>query len=108
MKKEIPVAELQFGMYVAQLDRPWTETPFMFQGFELKSDQELEALKKYCKTVFIETEKGLDLPDRSQIKPGPAAPAKPGASVLTEIKSKTRYEERASVDVEMPRARAPR
>jgi HD-GYP domain-containing protein (c-di-GMP phosphodiesterase class II) len=106
MKKEIPVAELQFGMYVAQLDRPWTDTPFMFQGFELKSDQELEALKKYCKTVFIETDKGLDLPDRSQLKPGPAAPAKPGASVLTEIKAKTRYEERASVDVEMPRARA--
>ena len=78
----------------------------MFQGFELKNDRELEALKKYCKTVFIETEKGLDLPDRSKLKAGPVSQTKPGASVLTEIKNKTRYEERASVDVELPRARA--
>src|SRR2546422_10899941 len=27
MKKSVPVAELKMGMYVAELDRPWTETP---------------------------------------------------------------------------------
>ena len=45
-------------MYVAELDRPWTDTPFMFQGFVLATEQQLDALRKYCKTVFIDTERG--------------------------------------------------
>jgi len=42
------------GMYVVELDRPWTETPFIFQGFYLESDEQLETLKQYCKTVFVD------------------------------------------------------
>ncbi|MDH3642334.1 MAG: DUF3391 domain-containing protein, partial [Gammaproteobacteria bacterium] len=30
---EVPVGSLKSGMYVAQLDRPWLETPFATQGF---------------------------------------------------------------------------
>jgi HD-GYP domain-containing protein (c-di-GMP phosphodiesterase class II) len=57
LKKSIPVAELQFGMYVAELDRPWTDTPFMFQGFLLRTGEQLEALKKYCKFVYVDPER---------------------------------------------------
>lgn len=53
-KKHISVGELQFGMYIAELDRPWTETPFMFQGFHLRTDKQLEALRKLCKHVFVD------------------------------------------------------
>jgi HD-GYP domain-containing protein (c-di-GMP phosphodiesterase class II) len=53
-RKSVPVGELQFGMYIAELDRPWTETPFMFQGFALRTGQQLEALRKYCRHVFID------------------------------------------------------
>lgn len=103
MKKEVSVEELQFGVYVSELDRPWTETPFMFQGFELKDEKQLQILKQYCKKVFIDLEKGRDLPDaRLQSSP----PGMKPASVLAAIKSKTRYEEQASVDAELPRARA--
>ena len=55
--REISVGELQLGMYVAKLDRPWTETPFMFQGFVLNNDKQLDALKKYCSKVFVDPEK---------------------------------------------------
>jgi HD-GYP domain-containing protein (c-di-GMP phosphodiesterase class II) len=72
VKRQIPVGELQFGMYIAELDRPWTDTPFWFQGFVLKTPQELEALRKYCKTVFIDVERGA----------APAAP--PGRGALPE------------------------
>ena len=65
MKKSIPVAELQFGMYVAELDRPWTDTPFMFQGFLLRTGEQLEALKKHCKFVYVD-------PDRSELGGRPA------------------------------------
>src|SRR5438876_5952606 len=56
MQKSVPVAELKMGMYVAELDRPWTETPFMFQGFYLETDEQLETLKQYCKTVFVDAD----------------------------------------------------
>ena len=57
MKKTVPVSELQFGMYVAELDRPWTETTFMFQGFVLRTPEQLEGLRKYCKVVFVDPER---------------------------------------------------
>jgi cyclic di-GMP phosphodiesterase len=53
-KKSVPVTLLKFGMYVHELDRPWTDTPFMFQGFVLRNMEQLEALKKYCKFVYID------------------------------------------------------
>jgi HD-GYP domain-containing protein (c-di-GMP phosphodiesterase class II) len=109
MKKEVSVEQLQFGVYIAELDRPWEGTPFMFQGFVLNSDKQLEALKKFCKKVYIDPEKGADLPEPGQPK-GAAGPATPPApkdpSVLTTIKTKVKYEEKATVDVELPVARA--
>ena len=111
MKKEVPVEELQFGVFIAALDRPWTETPFMYQGFVLDNDKQLEALKKYCKKVTIDLDKGLDLPERSQLQtgdvstPGAKPPVALKPSVLTTIKHKVVYKERATVDEELPVAR---
>lgn len=101
MKQKIPVADLQFGMYVWELDRPWTETPFMFQGFVLKSAQQMEALKKYCKHVFIDTEKADNAMPRRQLPagPGPLASDLPGTGKVV-------HGESASVQEEMPQARA--
>ncbi|MGH8373471.1 MAG: HD-GYP domain-containing protein [Gammaproteobacteria bacterium] len=47
---------LQVGMYVTRLDRPWTETPFLFQGFYIRSPDEIEELRRYCQFVFVDTE----------------------------------------------------
>ena len=55
--KEIPVEELQLGMYVSKLDRPWTETPFVFQGFVLRNQKQIDVIKKHCKSVFVDPEK---------------------------------------------------
>jgi HD-GYP domain-containing protein (c-di-GMP phosphodiesterase class II) len=68
LTKSIPVAELQFGMYVAALDRPWTETPFLFQGFVLETEAQLETLKKFCKSVFVD-EARSELRDLARLKP---------------------------------------
>ena len=57
-RKAIAVGELQFGMYVAELDRPWIGTPFAFQGFWLRTEQQLEALRKFCRHVFVDTARG--------------------------------------------------
>lgn len=53
-------------MYVAELDRPWTETPFIFQGFKITNDNQINELRKRCIYVFIDIEKGIDVsPTRS-------------------------------------------
>ena len=44
-------------MYVAELDRPWTDTPFMFQGFVLRTQQQLDTLRRYCSTVLVDIER---------------------------------------------------
>lgn len=50
--------KLAIGMYVGMLDRPWLETPFVFQGFEIKDRFEIEQLREYCSQVYVEIERG--------------------------------------------------
>ena len=70
MKKSVSVSELRFGMYIAELDRPWTDTPFIFQGFVLRNADQLGVLTKFCKTVTVDWARselpGLE-PARAQV-----------------------------------------
>lgn len=50
----IDVKDLRIGMYVSKLDRPWLETNFLFQGFEIKNQSDIEAVRRQCKYVFID------------------------------------------------------
>lgn len=93
-RKQVTVAELEFGMYVAELDRPWTETPFMFQGFHLRTDQQLAALKKFCKHVFIDLERTEQRTEQPDTSPPPQF----------RIRGETAYPEKASVEVEFKQA----
>lgn len=54
---EIPVSDLEIGMYVAKLDCPWEETSFLYQGFFLYDIQDIQELQSTCKTVFVSAEK---------------------------------------------------
>lgn len=57
------------GMYVSNLDRPWTETPFPFQGFLVERESELRGLQEHCVHVFIDVEKGISPPSSDLGKP---------------------------------------
>lgn len=50
-------SELEIGMYVSALDRPWVGTPFLFQSFLIKSEKQIEQLQKFCRTVEIDEAK---------------------------------------------------
>lgn len=91
--REISVDDLSFGMYVAKLDRPWTETPFVFQGFVLKSEKQLDVLKKLCKLVYIDPEKE-ERPETAKVT----------AEDIAKIRGTTVYKEVATVEAEFPRA----
>ena len=101
MKKRVPVPELQFGTYIAELDRPWTETPFMFQGFVLKTHEELELLGKYCRDVYVDADyRGLDL------RLVDTVPPRARAKVDLARSGKLRWHDVSGVEQEYPRAAA--
>jgi len=60
VKKKVDVKDLQIGMYVCEVDRPWLETPFLFQGFPVNSRADIKMIQQICKYVYIDIEKGLD------------------------------------------------
>lgn len=51
------VDQLVLGMYITELDRPWLETPFLFQGFELKTEEEIQAVRDTCEFVYVDMTK---------------------------------------------------
>ncbi len=52
--KRYPVEQLRLGMYVCELDRPWTDTPFLYQGFFLDTDEQIEEIRKHCVYVYVD------------------------------------------------------
>lgn len=117
MKKKIGVHNLRLGMYVSELDRPWVESRFLFQGFEIRTDEELDELRRICKYVYIETE--LDYADGAARPRGPLAIGRPAPDEFaakrigfelvdkfaTTDRPAARYPDRATLEEEMPRAR---
>ena len=119
MKTKIHVQDLRKGMYVAELDRPWLSAPFMFQGFEIRSDEELAQLRKLCHYVYIQNKEEYEVAIRRR---APVAGQTPKARTIWQetvgaasIKGPTnkmqlaeappaRYPDLHSVEEELPRA----
>ncbi|MDY6798137.1 MAG: HD-GYP domain-containing protein [Pseudomonadota bacterium] len=53
-RMRVPVDLLRPGMRVVKLDRPWTEVPVLFQGFELAHEDQFRILRRYCEWVLVE------------------------------------------------------
>lgn len=56
-KRKISVLDLELGMYVSELDRPWLESPFLIQGFILRDDQQITQLQQLCNFVYVDEQK---------------------------------------------------
>jgi HD-GYP domain-containing protein (c-di-GMP phosphodiesterase class II) len=54
---KIDARELQIGMFVSELDRPWSATNFLFQGFTLQNEADIEAVQNQCDYVYIDVSK---------------------------------------------------
>jgi len=106
MKKKIDIKQLQLGMYVEELDRPWLETPFLFQGFRIESQMDLDALNNLCSYVYINEEKGDaldDKPVRHAVMPGSGRPTDVNARFEN---SQYHANPLLLVEEEVPKARA--
>ncbi len=70
---KVNVGDLKIGMYVMELDRPWTETAFLFQGFLLQTQHELRAVQASCEFVWVDAKRSHSAAE--QPLTGNAAPA---------------------------------
>lgn len=71
MKQKTAVNEVQLGMYVSELDRPWSavpfEPPFEIQGFTVSSESDLNQIKKYCQYVYVDVPDETDCMDDTTV-----------------------------------------
>lgn len=56
---KVYVSDLKPGMYVAELDRPWLGTPFLFQGFPITSEEQIAQLRECCQHVFVDVTQSI-------------------------------------------------
>lgn len=59
-KRRLSVDNLVTGLYVSELDRPWTDTPFLFQGFLIETEADIRALREQCRHVWVDRERSLE------------------------------------------------
>lgn len=50
---------LRPGVFVAELDRPWLETPFALQGFLIEQPEQVTTLQALCRTVYIDRRRSV-------------------------------------------------
>lgn len=58
-KEKVLIQQLQFGMFIAELDRPWLDSPFLLQGFLLENDEQMNTLKQLCEFVIVDRTKSV-------------------------------------------------
>jgi HD-GYP domain-containing protein (c-di-GMP phosphodiesterase class II) len=56
MLKKIATDRLEIGMYVSELDRPWTETNFLLQGLLLETADDIGQIQEQCTYVYIDSD----------------------------------------------------
>src|SRR5471030_2831448 len=54
MASKIFTSDLKVGMFVADLDRPWVDTPFLLQGFLIENEEQILALRTHCTYVLVD------------------------------------------------------
>ena len=70
MHIKVASKDLKAGMFVADLDRPWIDTPFLMQGFLIEEAEQIDQLRRFCHHVMVDLERS---PALEQPKPEPPA-----------------------------------
>src|SRR5690606_41074538 len=91
--------QVQAGMYVCRLDRPWVEAPFPLQGFLVEAHDQVAWRRAHCGTVWIDVERGLAPPAAQVARRRP--PKRAGGEPL----GGRRYTDQVGCDAELPGAR---
>ncbi|MSQ19734.1 MAG: HD-GYP domain-containing protein [Betaproteobacteria bacterium] len=112
---KLPTNQLQTGMFVVELDRPWLATPFLLQGVLAESETDLQTLRRRCKFVFVDPRRStapipgaplLTLEGSVPVRGGDAGLNLPPNKILAPPGVRLmRYPKRVPLSRELPRAR---
>ncbi len=97
-ERRIDVADLQLGMFVCRLDRPWHETPFPLQGIELTSHDQIDTLRRLCLEVYVDTRRMIPHDKLQGLARGELSQHR--------FRNNTHYSDLAATEDEAPRAHA--
>ena len=86
--QQVPTSDLRLGMYVSKLDRPWLETPFLFQGFYIENEEVLQELRRHCEFVYIDVTRADDSlrPPMRERAPAPSRKKSPNGGAPPKAK----------------------
>ncbi|MFA6231983.1 MAG: HD-GYP domain-containing protein [Rhodanobacter sp.] len=96
-ERRVEVSQLQLGMYVSRLDRPWEESPFALQGLQVASNDDIAALQNLCEFVYVDVHRALPRGERVLQRTELAA---------NRFTQSTRYPDEVSFADELPHAQA--
>jgi HD-GYP domain-containing protein (c-di-GMP phosphodiesterase class II) len=71
MYRKVKSADLRIGMFVADLDRPWIDTPFLLQGFLIEDREQLDQVVECCAWVMIDPQRSIGSAYEPLPKPKP-------------------------------------
>ena len=74
MASKIYANDLKVGMFVADLDRPWVDTPFLLQGFLIENDEQIHSLRTHCEWVMVDRARSTGAEYEAVAGAGPIAP----------------------------------
>lgn len=90
MREIVASEELELGMFVIELDRPWIDSPFALQGFLIEDEETLAKLKALCRFVSIDRQRSV----REHFR------AKPREDVASRVGKSLRGHAKAEVGIE--------
>jgi HD-GYP domain-containing protein (c-di-GMP phosphodiesterase class II) len=90
METKVDAKDLKVGMFVADLDRPWIDTPFLLQGFLIEDDQQVRQLQRHCQFVIVDRARSVgdefaappSATTAARSAPGPSATARGNVTPL--------------------------
>jgi HD-GYP domain-containing protein (c-di-GMP phosphodiesterase class II) len=77
-QSKILASEIQMGMYVSALDRPWEDSPFLLQGFVVSSPKVLAKLQSLCKYVYVDNAQSINMEEAARERAAAAPPPPKG------------------------------
>ena len=86
MHQKIAAKDLKTGMFVADLDRPWIDTPFLLQGFLLEDDDQLQQVRSHCAWVMIDPQRSVGPAFNAPAKKAHIAPRDLGGTPRVMVK----------------------
>lgn len=58
---KVEVQDVRLGMYVTALDIPWEESRFIFKGFLIEEDKELNEIRRVCQYIIVDKDRSVNV-----------------------------------------------